>query len=120
MFETAMKATVHLGQNYHENLVTYRNTNSEELKDVVDITQKLILDQNLVILNVPTMEWKLLRGLDLLCYMTKINWAKAKVHVNRDSVSLSGKDARALRSQCKVERSASSLPTVQRRRIFSG
>ena len=55
---TMMKATVHLGQNYDENLISHGNTNFEELKTFLDITQKLILDQNHKILNVSTIEWQ--------------------------------------------------------------
>ena len=51
---TTMKAAVHLGQTYNENLITCRNTNFEELKMLFDVTQKLILDQNFEILTVAT------------------------------------------------------------------
>ena len=54
---TTMKASVHLEQNYNENLVTSRNTNFEELKTLFDITQKLILKQDFEILNVSPIEW---------------------------------------------------------------
>ena len=40
-----MKAAIHLGENYENNLFTYRNTDFEELKTKFDITQKLILEQ---------------------------------------------------------------------------
>ena len=52
---TTMKAAIHLGENYIENLIAYRNTNFDALKTWFDITQKLILDQNHEILNVSTM-----------------------------------------------------------------
>ena len=55
---TTMKAAVHLGQNYNDNLMTHRNTNFEELEMLFDITQKLILEQNHEILNVSTIEWQ--------------------------------------------------------------
>ena len=35
-----MKAAVHLGPNYKENLEVYRNTNFEELQNLFDITQR--------------------------------------------------------------------------------
>ena len=49
---TTMKAAVHLGHNYNANLVTFRNTNFEELKMLFDITRRLILHQDFEILNV--------------------------------------------------------------------
>ena len=39
---TTMKAAIHLGPNYVENLEVFRNTNFEELQNLIDITQKLI------------------------------------------------------------------------------
>ena len=51
-----MKVAVHLGHIKHENLVTCRNTNVEELKTLFDITE--ILGQNREILNVSTIEWQ--------------------------------------------------------------
>ena len=44
---TAMKAVVHLGQNYNENFVAYRNTNFDELKTLFEITQRFDLDLGL-------------------------------------------------------------------------
>ena len=40
---TTMKAAVHLGNFFFENLVTYRNTNFEVLKTLFDIAQRLNL-----------------------------------------------------------------------------
>ena len=51
-----MKAAVHLGEDYNENLVAYRNTNFDALKTLFDITRKLILNQKHEILNVSTIE----------------------------------------------------------------
>ena len=46
-----------MGQIFHDNLLTCRNTNLEELKTFFDITQKLILDLKNKILNVSTIDW---------------------------------------------------------------
>ena len=53
-----MKAAIHLGEKYNDNLFTYRNTNFEALKTLFDITQKLILNQKHEITHVSTMEWQ--------------------------------------------------------------
>ena len=77
---TAMKAAVHLGQNYKDNSVSYRNTNFEELKTLFDIMQKLILDQDFGILNVSTIEWEFYPGMRSIVLHDKvIRWAIAKV-----------------------------------------
>ena len=54
---TTMKAAIHLGPNYVENLEVYRNTNFEELQHLFDVSQKLILNHQSEILNVKTIEW---------------------------------------------------------------
>ena len=41
---TTMVAAIHLGENYNEHLIAFRNTNFDALKTVFDITQKLILN----------------------------------------------------------------------------
>ena len=55
---TTMKASVHLGHYYNENLVACKNTNFKDLKTLFDITQRLILEQSVEILNVSTMIWR--------------------------------------------------------------
>ena len=87
-----MKAAVHLGENYNENLIAYRNTNFDALKTLFDITQKLIVDQKHEILNVSTIEWHCSpwTRFTLLHYKV-LKWAKEKVHVNSDSVLCLGK-----------------------------
>ena len=47
-----MKAAVHLGPIYVENLEVYRNTHFEELENLFDITQKQMSDRQGEILNV--------------------------------------------------------------------
>ena len=110
-----MKAVVHLGQNYIENLNTYKNTNFEELKIIFDITQKSILNHDVEILNVSTIEWTFL-------FMGDIHFTKRQsnqVDESKDTrllsfSTLSWKDSRVYGSKCKVERTTSRLPTVQR------
>ena len=87
-----MKSAVHLGLQYEGNLVAYKNTNFEELKKLFEKTLRLIVEQSSEILNVSTMKntyslW--MRA--TLCHDHAIKWAKAKVHVNSDSVSCLGK-----------------------------
>ena len=53
-----MKAAIHLGEDYTENLVACRKTNFDALKTLFDITQKLILNQNHEIFNASTIEWQ--------------------------------------------------------------
>ena len=82
-----MKASVHIGQNYYENLVIYRNTNFDALETLFDITQKLILDQDFEMLNVSTIEWTFSPWMrSTLQHDKDTEWAKAKVHVHSDSV----------------------------------
>ena len=40
----SMKAAVHLGQDYEENLRTTKNTDFEQVKALFDISQSLILN----------------------------------------------------------------------------
>ena len=56
LMSTTTKAAVHLGPNYVENLEVFRNTNFEELQNLIDITQKLIFDHPVEVLNVTTIE----------------------------------------------------------------
>ena len=89
---TTMKASVHLGPNYNENLVENRNTNFEELKTFFDITQRLILEHEFEILNVSTIECTFSPCTrSSLVYDQAIKWAKAKVCVYSDSVSCWGR-----------------------------
>ena len=55
---TTTKAAVHLGPNYKDIFEVYRNTNFEQLKNLFDITQRLILEHEADILNVSTIDWK--------------------------------------------------------------
>ena len=91
---------------YNENLVACRNTNFKELKTLFDITQRLILEHAFEIPNVSTIVWKFtlwMRSTLLHDKVTKLT--KAKVHVYSNSVLCLGKNARAFRSERKMERS---------------
>ena len=52
-----MKAAVHLGPNYTEISDVNRNTNFEELKNLLDLTQRLILVHEAEIQNVSPIDW---------------------------------------------------------------
>ena len=88
---TTMKVVIHLGHNYHEHLTTYRNTNFE-LKTLLDITQKLSLNQKHEILNVSTMELQFTPWMrSALLHDKAPKCGKAKVHVYSDSVLCLGR-----------------------------
>ena len=53
---SSMKAAVHLGPNYTENLEENDDTNFEEIQNLFDITQKLVSEHSEGILNVKTTE----------------------------------------------------------------
>ena len=66
----------------------YRNANFENLKNLFDITQRLILGHTAEILNVSTIEWAFSPcKRPSLLHDQVIKWTKAKVHVYADSVS---------------------------------
>ena len=52
-----MKAAVHLGPNYTEISDVNRSTNFEELKNLLDLTQRLILVHEAEIQNVSPIDW---------------------------------------------------------------
>ena len=53
---SSMKAAIHLGPCYLENLEVYKNTNFEEIQSLFNITQKLILEHSEEIMHVHTIE----------------------------------------------------------------
>ena len=53
---SSMKAAIHLGLNYAENLETYKNTNFEQIQNLFNVTETLILETSEDILNVKTIE----------------------------------------------------------------
>ena len=83
ILSTRMKAAIHLGEIYKENLIANRNTNSDALETLFDITQRSISKQEFEILNVSTIETGVR---STLLHDKVIKWAEAKVHVYSDSV----------------------------------
>ena len=84
---TTMKACVHLGPNYNEHSEVHRNTNFEELKNLLDIMQRLMLEHEAEILNVSPIDWTTSSWTrSTLMHDQAIKWMKANVHVDLDSV----------------------------------
>ena len=84
---TTMKAAIHLGPNYIDNLEVYKNTNFEELQQLFDIPQKLILDYRDGIRNATTIDWTAPSWTrSTLTHDQVTRWTKAKVRVYSDSV----------------------------------
>ena len=89
---TTMKAAIHLGEDYNENLVACRNPYYDALKTLFDITQKLILNQKHEIKHISTIEWQFTPRMRYsLPHDKVIKLSKAKVHVYSDSVLCLGK-----------------------------
>ena len=97
---TTTKAAVHIGPNFNATLEAYRNTNFEELKNLFDITQRLILEHETEILNVSPIDWTAPSWTkSTLTHDQVITWTQAKVHfVYSDTVLSVGEDARVFRS----------------------
>ena len=82
-----MKATVHHGQDYEENPRTSKNTNFDMIKPGLDITQKLILDQDHEIFGISTIDWDAILWVRSASLNDKtIKLSTAKVYVFSDSV----------------------------------
>ena len=106
---TTLKASVHLGPNYNENLVTYRN--------VVRQRAEVILEHVFEILNVSRIEWTFFSWMRSTLHHDKVmKWAKAKVHVKWDSVLFLGKIQEHSEANAKCKDQLQRLPTVQRMR----
>ena len=89
---STMKAAIHLGPSYIENLEAYKNTNFEEFQKLFGITQKLILDHSEEILYVKPIECTTPSCTrSTLSHDQVIKWTKAKVSVCSDSVLCLGK-----------------------------
>ena len=74
-----MKAAIHLGENYNDNLVTYRNTNFEAVRDLAEIV-------------VCTIEWQFAPWMRFTFLHDKIiKCSKATVHVHSHSFLCLGK-----------------------------
>ena len=83
---TTMKAAIHLGPHYVENLGLYKNTNFEELQNLFDITQKLTLDHQAEILSVTAIDWTAPSWTRSTLSHDQVTWTKARVQVHSDSV----------------------------------
>ena len=106
---TTLNASVHLGPNYNENLVTYRN--------VVRQRAEVFLEHVFVILNVSRIEWTFFSWMRSTLHHDKVmKWAKAKVHVKWDSVLFLGKIQEHSEANAKCKDQLQRLPTVQRMR----
>ena len=83
LMSTTMNSAVHLGREYQQNLIACRNTNFEELKTLLDITLRLIVENSVGILNLSTMIYDFSFWMrSTLCHDQVIKWAKAKVQVH--------------------------------------
>ena len=84
---TTMKAAIHLGPTYVENLEVFRITNFEELQNFSNITQKSTLNHQAEILNVTPIDWTAPSwARSALSHDQVITWTKARVRVYSDSV----------------------------------
>ena len=112
-----MKAAIHLGPSYIENLEVYRNTNFEELKNLFDFTQRLIFDHQAEILNVSTIDWKV------------SSWTTSTLTHDQDESKstcllrfclMLGEDARSFRSKPKMDCSTRRIRQSNSHRVLFG
>ena len=68
---SSMKAAIHHGPNYTENLEVYKNTNFGEIQNVFNITQKLVLEHSEEILKVKRSRVHLRHGRDRHCLIIR-------------------------------------------------
>ena len=89
----SMKAAVHLGPDYKENLRTTKNTDFEQVKTLFHISQSLILNHQSEFYVISTIEWNTTPWMrsNLLLRDRAIKLSKAKVHVYSDPVLCLGK-----------------------------
>ena len=94
-----MKAAVHLGQDYQQNLCTTEDTDFEKVRTLFDISQKLILDHKDEIFGISTIELNTVPCIrTTLLFDKAMNLSKAKVHVysNSDKASWKSQTANGL------------------------
>ena len=87
LFTASMKAAVHLGKGYEENLRTTKNTDFDEIKPSFNITRNLILDQEHKRCEISTIHWceiPWMRGTQL--HEDAIKFSTVRVYVFSDSV----------------------------------
>ena len=91
---STLEASVFMGKNYSENLRSVKNTgNNLTMKQMFDISEKLIIGQSDEIYGVNTMNWvdSSWKHLSLIGDAEVISLSHAKVHVFSDSVLCLGK-----------------------------
>ena len=112
-----MKAAVHLGQDYQQNLCTTKDTDFEKVRTLFDISQKFILDHKDEIFGISTIELNTVPWMrTILLFDKAMKLSKAKVHVYSDSdkASWNSKQPTASRkysTQRKTKRASSHQPT---------
>ena len=88
----SLRAAIHLGLHYEENLETNKLMNFEQIQSSFNITKKLVMENSQAILIVRTIDtgsscWTR----STLAYDQVKRWSKARVRVYSDSVSFLGK-----------------------------
>ena len=86
LMSATMKAAVHLGQDFSDNLRITRNTDFEKVEQLFDISQKLILNQSEDIFGISTIDWNTIPWMrTTLLHDRAVKLSKAKVHIFSDS-----------------------------------
>ena len=87
-----MKAAVHLGQDYHENPRTTKNTDFDQVKALFGISQSFILNHKSEKNGISTIEWKTTPWMrSILVHDRAIKLSNLQVHLFSDSVLCLGK-----------------------------
>ena len=87
-----MKAAVHLGRDYEENLRVTKNTDFEQVKALFDVSQSVILNHKSEIYGMSTPDWNASSWTRSTLQHDGANkLSKAKVQVHFDSVLCLGK-----------------------------
>ena len=104
---SSLRAAIHLGQIYAENMAVFKNMHVEEIQNLFSITQRLVLENSEEVLNVKAIDssdpsWMRTK----ISHLPVVNWAKAKVHVYADYVSRLWKKSASCTGSREVERAA--------------
>ena len=107
IMSSSLKAAIHLGQNYTENMAVFNNTDMEEIQNLCSINQRLVLGNTEEILNVQAVEstdpsWIETR----MSHPQVIKWTKAKGPRKLRLCLLPGKNVCLLTGNTKMERAA--------------
>ena len=116
---TKMKSAIHFGLEHNQKLIACQNTNFEGTKTLFVTSLRLIAENSLEVLNLPTTTYDFFPWIGMILFHNQvISWAKAKVHVYSDSLLCLGRTSHPFRSKHEVERTDSVSPKIQRvRRI---